>query len=150
MKTNFLGLWDGIKQLFLTPKETPDYESVSNLEVVSIAKESFLQFSYDWNYMDVDHEGVLIVGQGTDSTTTGAWVDSFHQGKQVMFLEGRVDQAEKVYLRGSYPAPPGPDWGWRIEIEQGEEGELAISMFNIWPDGREEIAVRTSYYQAGS
>jgi hypothetical protein len=51
-------------------------------------------------------------------------------------------------VRGSYAAPPGPDWGWRIEITP-DGRTLRIVMFNIWPDGsREDLAAEASYTRA--
>ena len=39
-----------------------------------------------------------------------------------MLLEGSLTGRGGVALLGSYPAPPGPDWGWRITLEPGEAG----------------------------
>jgi hypothetical protein len=48
-------------------------------------------------------------------------------------------------VRGSYAAPPGPDWGWRITLAATATSEIEISMFNIDPNGKEELAVRATY-----
>ena len=50
-------------------------------------------------------------------------------------------------VKGTYAAPPGPDWGWRIEITP-DEGTLRVVMFNIWPEGKEALAVETVYTRA--
>lgn len=49
--------------------------------------------------------------------------------------EGAID------VRGIYPAPPGPDWGWRIQILPAA-AELSIVMYNVHPEGQEDLAVR--------
>ena len=43
--------------------------------------------------------------------------------------------------------PPGPDWGWRIEIEPGAHA-LRIAHTNIFPDGKEELAAGGVYTRA--
>lgn len=47
---------------------------------------------------------------------------------------------------GSYAAPPGPDWGWRIEIAIGDE--LRITHTNIAPYGKGELAAGGVYSRA--
>lgn len=42
--------------------------------------------------------------------------------------------------RGSYAAPEGPAWGWRIGIGAGAE-DLSVRIVDIAPDGVESIAV---------
>jgi hypothetical protein len=44
-------------------------------------------------------------------------------------------QGGAVLVRGSYGVPPGPDWGWTIRVV----------MHNIWPNGREDLAVEATY-----
>ena len=48
-------------------------------------------------------------------------------------------------LHGTYAAPPGPDWGWRITIRSGSASELQIIMHNISPEGQEDLAVQANY-----
>ena len=53
-------------------------------------------------------------------------------------------------MRGSYAAPPGPDWGWRIAIRPGDGSALAIVMHNVTPGGEEAVAVEATYKRADS
>jgi hypothetical protein len=46
---------------------------------------------------------------------------------------------------GSYSAPEGPDWGWRIVVAAGQEGGFELRMYNIPPDGGEALAVEAKY-----
>ena len=42
-------------------------------------------------------------------------------------------------------APSSPDWGWRIELEVTELDEFEMRMYNISPQGEEELAVQARY-----
>jgi len=45
----------------------------------------------------------------------------------------------------SFAAPPGPDWGWRIEITPDPGGLAAHVMFDLWPEGgREDLAAEAA------
>ena len=50
-----------------------------------------------------------------------------------------------VSIQGSYAAPPGPDWGWRILIEPRQADSFWMVMYNISPEGREALAVEATY-----
>ena len=45
-----------------------------------------------------------------------------------------------IAVRGSYAAPPGPDWGWRIGIAPGGDA-LRITHADIDAEGTEDRAV---------
>ena len=55
---------------------------------------------------------------------------------------------DALFLPGSYPAPPGPDWGWNTVIVP-TENELKIAMYNVPPGGQDELAVEASYSPEG-
>jgi hypothetical protein len=69
-------------------------------------------------------------------------------GEAVMALEGAAAGADAVTLRGSYAAPPGPDWGWRIDLRPQGGDDLRMVMFNVTPEGQEELAVEAVYGQS--
>jgi hypothetical protein len=48
---------------------------------------------------------------------------------------------------GYYSVPNNPDWGWRSEIIPGEDS-FRYAMFNVSPEGIEEIAVETDFARA--
>lgn len=73
-----------------------------------------------------------------------AWVDSWHMGHSRMELGGAADDPDKLSLRGAYAAPPGPDWGWRIDLIPRDDGWRLV-MYNITPDGVVEPAVEADY-----
>ena len=60
-----------------------------------------------------------------------------------MRCRGIVDDQGVTSVLGSNAAPPGPDWGWRIVLSPGEP--LKMTMYNIWPNGKEELAVEAMY-----
>jgi hypothetical protein len=72
------------------------------------------------------------------------WIDSWHMGPAVMACYGSVS-ATPLSVRGSYSAPPGPDWGWRIDLATDGRDTLAVTMYNISPTGKEELAVEATY-----
>jgi hypothetical protein len=62
-------------------------------------------------------------------------------GKKVMACQGSAQDGGTLSVRGSYAAPPGPDWGWKIDISPDSGQRIRISHFNIDPDGKEHPAV---------
>jgi hypothetical protein len=83
-----------------------------------------------------------------EGTATGAWVDSWHQSSKVMAFQGTIESTGTIDLRGSYEAPPGPDWGWRIVINAPSDDNLKLVMYNLSPEGEEELAVEANYKRA--
>jgi len=64
---------------------------------------------------------------------------------KIMFCQGAIDAGEMIDLRGSYEAPPDPDWEWRITITAPSNNQLQIVMYNCSPEGVEELAVQSDY-----
>lgn len=69
-------------------------------------------------------------------------------GDQVLALSGPPRDDGAISLRGSYAAPTGPDWGWRIEVMADGGRSLRIVHHNILPDGQEMLAVTSEYARA--
>ncbi|UCF18623.1 MAG: DUF1579 family protein [Gemmatimonadota bacterium] len=69
-------------------------------------------------------------------------------GERVMACAGTADADGAIDVRGAYAAPPGPDWGWRIELRPGADRTLNLVMHNIHPDGGAMLAVETEYRRA--
>ena len=144
LKPALLGEWEGTKLLYFNPPPEPAISSASKLSVRPVAGGSFLQFDYDWTYEGEAQSGVLILGSDEENAATAAWVDSFHMSSKIMHCTGGATD-RSVDLRGSYQAPPGPDWGWRIAIGSSSAAELRIVMHNISPEGQEDLAVQIDY-----
>lgn len=73
------------------------------------------------------------------------WIDSWHTGGQFMTFRGEARPEGSISALGSYSAPPGPDWGWRIVLAGQSDGEIRIRMYNISPEGDEALAVEAEY-----
>jgi hypothetical protein len=138
------GDWRGVNRLWMSP-DVPADESASNLTVVPMLGGTFLRVDQTWARQGRPEAGSMLLGYD-DGAATGHWVDSFHNGRRVMACTGAASGAG-VDVRGNYPAPPGPDWGWRIQVI-ARPRELEIVMYNVDPGGMEELAVRSTYAPA--
>ncbi len=133
------GRWTGTSKL-QDPHGPPD-ESSATATVTPVLGGKFVRLDYTWAYHDAPQEGSLLLGHDAGrAVVTGHWIDTWHMGDKVMALEGAIMADGAISLRGSYAAPPGPDWGWRIDLTP-EAKRLTIVMYNITPDGREDLAV---------
>jgi hypothetical protein len=139
------GSWRGTNKL-QDPHSNVDEDSPATATVTPVLGGRFVRLDYTWGYKGAPQEGSMLIGYDTKTdTATAHWIDTWHMGNQVMALAGPGGPA--LAVRGTYAAPPGPDWGWRIEITPGE-GTLRMVMFNIWPEGKEELAVEAVYERA--
>jgi len=151
LQKNLVGEWTGSNLLRLSWLTPSDFTSTSRLFVFPTAKGKFLSFTYTWSHEKVDHEGVILLGwDEKQKIATAGWGDSWHQSSQVMFCKGEIDANGAISLRGTYSAPPGPDWGWRIVITAKSNKELQIRMYNCPPEGNEDLAVQADYQRADS
>lgn len=143
------GEWRGTNRLYLSP-DCPADESASRVTVTPLLGGRLVRVAQWWSREGAEQEGSLLIGHDPKTgIATGHWIDTFHMGRKVMACTGSVGEDGAVDLRGSYAAPPGPDWGWRITIGRGAEGGLEIVMYNIDPEGNEALAVRATHERAG-
>lgn len=143
------GSWRGTNLLYYPPNEPPA-ASPSEMTVTPLLGGRFVRLAYTWAFGDQAHEGEMLVGHvPKESQASMHWIDTFHYGRKVLALTGATEDGAPLSVRGSYPAPPGPDWGWRITVETAEAGKaLRIVMYNIEPDGPDDIAVEMAYTPA--
>jgi hypothetical protein len=142
---DLVGDWSGSNALWFAPG-TPAIESASTARVATAAGSRYLVVDYTWAYEDKPHDGHLVIRLAEDRTAVEAvWVDSFHQGGSFMLLAGVETGVSRVELLGSYKAPPGPDWGWRITLAGTDAKQCVLHMFNITPEGEEAEAVRMNW-----
>lgn len=140
------GQWRGTNRLHLSWMTPSDYISASELSVMPIAMGTFLAVTSTWEHDGEKQEGFLLLGYDTaQAVATAAWGDSWHMSKSVLFCQGTITQEGTLDLRGTYEAPPGPDWGWRIVLSIPSDMELHLVMFNCSPEGDEELAVEATY-----
>jgi hypothetical protein len=122
--------------------------SESTLMVSPLLDGRFVRMDYTWSYHGKPQSGSMLIGSRTKTGAASVhWIDSWHNGESVMACEG-AETDGGIDVRGSYAAPPGPDWGWRIAITANASGSLAIVMHNISPEGREQPAVEGQYSRA--
>jgi Protein of unknown function (DUF1579) len=142
------GNWTGTSRLWLNPSEPP-YECRSTVWVISAARGKFMRLDYTWDYQGEPQEGALLLGHERErNIVTAVWIDSWHMGAKYMACEGKVTDGA-ISVRGSYAAPPGPDWGWRTVIEPRGADSFRLDMYNITPDGQAALAVEALYHKVG-
>lgn len=139
------GSWTGTNYLWLRP-DLPPQESVSLAEVTTVAGGNFLSLVYNWAEENGPQDGLLLVnGRTADSGATSVWADSFHTAPGLMRFKTAVGEDGTAVLEASYPAPEGPDWGWRIVIDPTPAPDFHMVMFNITPEGEALKAVEVVY-----
>jgi Protein of unknown function (DUF1579) len=140
------GRWAGTNRL-QDPHANIAGDSPATAVLTPVLGGRFLRLDYTWAYRGAPQEGSILFGGDPAGALTAHWIDTWHMGDLVMACRGAVEAGGVVSVRGSYAAPPGPDWGWRIDLYPGAD-KLRVVMFNIWPDGREELAVEATYTRA--
>jgi hypothetical protein len=128
----------------MEPPPAPANDSAASLSATTVAGGSFLQLNYSWTYEGEEQTGVLFFGYDEENAASAAWVDSFHMSNKIMFCTGTAADGT-VTVRGSYAAPPGPDWGWSMAIRSVSADEFQIVMHNISPEGEESLAVQAEF-----
>lgn len=139
------GSWRGTSTL-QDPHAGIAEESPATANVTPVAQGRFVRLDYTWEYQGKPQDGSLLIGFDPKADKVSAhWIDSWHMGRQVMACEGKGPSGATISVLGSYAAPPGPDWGWRTEITAEDGNSLRVVMYNIWPEGREDLATEAVY-----
>ena len=137
----YAGEWQGTNLLYLSQTEPP--EASASILTVTLAEKA-VQIACTWAYEGTPQNGTLLLHEETPGQVVALWTDTFHtEGKPMRF--SAVEGDGPFAFLGSYAAPPGPDWGWRIVFEPGGDKIFSLRMFNITPEGVEEIAVEAEY-----
>jgi len=140
------GHWRGRNRLWMSP-DAPVSESATSASLLSSLRAKFLRIDYTWVEPGGEpQEGAMIIAY--DPTKDAAevhWADSWHIGQRVMVLVGTLGSDGDLAVRGSYPAPEGPDWGWTIEIRPDGPRELRMTMHNVPPGSQPLLAVEAVY-----
>ena len=138
------GTWHATYKL-RDPGNSLSCDSESRATVTPMLAGRFVRLDYTWAFRDAPQEGSLLVGcDPATGVVTLAWIDSFHNSERMMICTGAVDRDGTLDVRGAYAAPPGPDWGWRTRLS-AEGDRLSMVMFNVSPDGQEDLAVDAQY-----
>ena len=146
--SDLVGAWKGTNRLYLSWLPEKLKESESTATVRSKMNGQFLSFEYTWSYEGEAQEGMLILGCDPNSDAVQAvWTDSWHSKDILMLCNGTVDSGGRVSVLGQYTVPEHADWGWRTEIMPADT-TFRYVMYNVSPDGVEEIAVETDFHRA--
>ncbi|MBX3050922.1 MAG: DUF1579 family protein [Caldilineaceae bacterium] len=141
-----LGQWRGENRLWLDPDNPPALSETTAL-VESIAQDKFVTLRYTWADDGNPQDGLLLLGaESDDGSVQAVWVDSWHMDRVQMQFWGAVGPDGVVSVAGSYAAPPGPDWGWRIVIEPRQGDSFRLLMYNVTPEEEEQLAVEAVYH----
>ncbi len=136
------GRWQGTNHLWLDPNE-PARESMATAVCQPVAQGKFFNLHYTWAEDGQPQDGVLLLGQSQEQLSA-AWVDSWHMHDKMMQCTGTA-AADAVSVQGSYAAPPGPDWGWRITLQPQSADQFRLIMYNITPAGEDTLAVEAVF-----
>ena len=144
------GCWQGSSRLHDPHTGRPE-DTASTAVLSPLLGGRFIRLDYTWSYQGTGQEGSILIGHQSDrGRATAHWIDSWHMANGVMACEGAVEPDGTVAVHGSYAAPPGPDWGWRIAIRPGDGSALQVVMHNVTPDGQEALAVEATYARTDS
>lgn len=136
--TSIVGEWSGQYRLWLQPGELTS-ESATSAVVTPVLDGRFLRITYDWSVEEDQQHGEYLVGAPGDARLTASWVDSWHNGDEIMFC-----RSDGTTVLGEY-GPAEEPWGWRTAFERRGDGELVITAWNISPAGDEAMATEARY-----
>ena len=122
------GAYAGTNWLWFQDPNVPE-ESATELEVAGD------RIAYTWSYRGAPQNGVMEFAFDGDAATM-TWTDTWHAKEPIVCPGARTD--DRIEVTGTY----GPGWSWRTEVTLPSDDELLVEMFNISPDGEEQIAVR--------
>ncbi len=132
-----IGSWVGRTRTWLEPDSAPVESQIQgNIQLVLDGR--FALYLYQSSVDGELQHGIFTFGYNTNlNRYEASWVDSYHNNTAIMFCTGEA--TEKGFaVSGSIPdANGGPDWGWRTEIELADSDHLAITAYNISPEGGE-------------
>ncbi len=141
----FTGDWKGTNNIYLSWLPDPIKPSNGLMNISMKARGQFVQFDYTWEYEGEPQEGLIVLGCDTESNAVQVvWTDSWHSRHTFMVSDGAVDESGSVSVKGYYKVPGHPDWGWRTDIIPADDS-IKIVMYNVSPEGLEDIAVDTEY-----
>lgn len=145
LQENLTGDWTGENILRLSWLTPPEYPSASKLTAKKAIGEKFLALEYTWEYENKAHQGFILLGfDSKEEIVRASWADSWHSSDRPMPLVGKINEQNAIELFGTYQVPNHPDWGWKINIAPATAA-MQITMYNVTPEGEEDLAVKAAY-----
>lgn len=142
------GRWKGVNRLNLSQPSDPIGESESTADIVTRINGQCLEIAYTWKFESSPQEGVLIITTAPSGKTVSAvWTDSWHSADTLMVCKGTISDGGNINIKGFYPVPDHPDWGWRMELVPAND-TFKYLMFNVSPEGEEEWAVEMEFVRS--
>lgn len=142
------GEWKGTNILHTPWMPNPLHKSESTMLVSEQIMGQFISFEYTWSYEEKPQEGNIFVGWDEKTNAVNAvWADSWHSAHVLMNCEGSISPDGALMMKGYYAVEGHPDWGWRTDIIPGNE-TFKLVMYNVSPEGQEDLAVETEYKRA--
>jgi hypothetical protein len=142
------GEWEGLSRLWTMPG-APASESRTRATVFASKRARFIRIDYSWTEPGGEpEEGSLVLVSDSEGSAEVHWTDSWHCVDHVMVLRGTLRQDGALEVKGAYPAPEGPDWGWTIAVHAADPRSLRITMHNIPPGSEPVLAVEAAYSRA--
>jgi hypothetical protein len=141
------GRWQGSNRLWLYDPNEPASESAATAVFKPTGQGKIGTLEYTWAYDGEPQQGFLMFSQVGENVLV-AWVDSWHYHDGIMHMKGAVEASGELWVKGSYAAPPGPDWGWRLALHPDAADQFRLIMHNISPDGEEMLAVEAVFTRA--
>lgn len=139
------GEWSGKKRLWLMPGE-PVRESAATARVELAAGERLISVHYTWSWEGAAQDGLFVLRMADDTEAVDAfWLDSWHMSDRFMLCRYQATDDATIAVLGTYAAPAGPDWSWRITITSARTDEFRLIMDNITPEGAEMMAVEAIF-----
>jgi Protein of unknown function (DUF1579) len=138
-----VGSWEGLAKTYLDPSKPP-VEARWEGRIESVLGGRFVRFGYRSELQGSPLAGELLVAfESGEKLWRTSWVDSFHTGTAILVSTGEGGAgAVPISLTGSYFAAPGhPHWGWRTELDDREPERLHLRMYNVSPEGQEDLGV---------
>src|SRR5687768_11260791 len=127
------GRWQGTNRLHDPSTQQPE-DTPSTLVVTPMLDGRFVLLEYTWQWQGQPQSGAMIVGHEPEpNLDTAYWVDTWHNGDRGMLCHGQGGDGPTATVRGTFPVPPGPDWGWDIILTPNARESFEIVMHVYTP-----------------
>ena len=150
MLQRLVGQWKGTTTVQFGSESQPVTDAVSGT-MRAVLGGRFILHEYTGGMNGKPLEGLALYGYNKQkSQYVCAWVDSFHNGDNILFSVDTKSSNNFSVLGGyDYTDDKGvtTHFGWRTTITMEDDNAIVIRMDNIMPDGSDEGYVETMYHR---